>query len=171
MTRMALLLVLCAPTLACTTAERVSDPVIPANAARATLTAPSLPAASKPPTTSAIHVDPRIVEACKMPTPHFDFDSAALEPDPSLDILAQCFIAGPMRGRLLRLVGHADPRGEEEYNFLLGQRRAGSVQTYLSQRGVANGSITTTSRGNLDATGTDEAGWAEDRRVEILLGD
>jgi hypothetical protein len=28
----------------------------------------------------------------------------------------------------------------------------------------------TTSRGEMDATGTDEASWEKDRRVDVLLG-
>jgi hypothetical protein len=33
-----------------------------------------------------------------------------------------------------------------------------------------NAKIATTSRGELDAQGQDEPGWARDRRVDLLLG-
>jgi len=122
------------------------------------------------PTLTQIHIDPAITAACNMPTPHFDFDSTAIKGDAGLDALASCFTTGPMKGHTMSLVGHADPRGETEYNFGLGQRRAGEIENYLHLRGVGDSRVSTSSRGELDATGSDEAGWAEDRRVDIVLG-
>ncbi len=52
----------------------------------------------------------------------------------------------------------------------LGQRRADSVEQYLQRHGVVQSRTASTSRGALDATGTDEAGWAHDRRVDVALG-
>jgi peptidoglycan-associated lipoprotein len=69
----------------------------------------------------------------------------------------------------MNLVGHADPRGEEEYNMVLGGRRADNVQHFLVSVGLPTGQAMTTSRGEMDATGTDEAGWAKDRRVDVVL--
>lgn len=34
---------------------------------------------------------------------------------------------GSLKGRSLRLVGRADPRGEVEYNFVLGESHAGNI--------------------------------------------
>ncbi|MBM4356992.1 MAG: hypothetical protein FJ096_02675 [Deltaproteobacteria bacterium] len=39
------------------------------------------------------------------------------------------------------------------------------------KRGIPDARIETTSVGEYEASGRDEAGWARDRRVEILLGD
>jgi len=39
----------------------------------------------------------------------------------------------------------------------------------LSSLGVDRATLTLSSRGKLDATGTDESGWLRDRRVDILL--
>jgi peptidoglycan-associated lipoprotein len=123
--------------------------------------------------TSAIVIDPRIAELCDIPTAHFDFDSAALSDSATqaLDALASCFIDGPAKGKAMSMVGHADPRGPEEYNLTLGQRRAGSVAGYITQRGLSESMVETSSRGELDAKGTDEASWALDRKVEIFLAD
>jgi hypothetical protein len=44
------------------------------------------------------------------------------------------------------------------------------VGTYLSARGMAKGKAESTSRGAMDAAGTDESGWQRDRRVDVLLG-
>jgi peptidoglycan-associated lipoprotein len=70
----------------------------------------------------------------------------------------------------MRLVGHADPRGEDEYNMLLGGRRADNVKAAIVAEGMAGGKIATTSRGELDATGTEETSWSKDRRVDVMLG-
>jgi peptidoglycan-associated lipoprotein len=51
----------------------------------------------------------------------------------------------------------------------LGERRAGSASRYLTALGVDGGKLAETSRGKLDATGSDEHGWARDRRVDIVL--
>jgi peptidoglycan-associated lipoprotein len=120
-----------------------------------------------------VSLDPRIVELCKLEEPKFEFDSAALSPQAAkvLDAMASCFVDGPAKGKNLNLVGHADPRGRPIYNFGLGQRRAGAVAQYLGKKGLPASRIASSSRGALDATGTDEAGWAKDRRVDILLAE
>ena len=121
----------------------------------------------------AVSLDPRIVELCKLEEPKFDFDSAAVSPQAAkvLDAMASCFIDGAAKDKKLKLVGHADIRGETIYNYGLGQRRAGSVAQYLGKKGLPASRIASSSRGALDATGTDEEGWAKDRRVDILLGE
>jgi peptidoglycan-associated lipoprotein len=101
----------------------------------------------------------------------FDFDSTAIaEQDRSLlTEVARCFSEGPLRGQGLALTGRADPRGEDEYNMALGESRADSVRRYLRDLGVSPQKVQATSRGEIDATGQDEAGWALDRRVDIEL--
>ncbi len=103
--------------------------------------------------------------------PRFAFDSDEIG-DPErhiLGVVARCFTSGPLHGRSLRLTGRTDPRGEDEYNMSLGEARAESVKDYLKARGIDGHRITETSRGELDATGDEEAGWAHDRRVDIDL--
>jgi peptidoglycan-associated lipoprotein len=115
------------------------------------------------------------MDAVKQPVaqraPHFDFDKSELLPADYalLDAIAECLDNGPLIGRSVALVGRADPRGEVEYNFVLGAHRADTVGAYLQSRGVMPSHLQTTSRGKLDATGTDEASWAIDRRVDIIL--
>jgi peptidoglycan-associated lipoprotein len=121
-------------------------------------------------TAGVVAVDDAIAKACNLPTPRFPFDSANVDnADSQLDTLAHCFTSGPLKDRDLRLTGHADPRGGEDYNLGLGQRRAGQVAGYLEKHGVAQKHISTTSRGAFDATGKDDTGWAEDRRVDMSL--
>jgi peptidoglycan-associated lipoprotein len=124
---------------------------------------------------SQLNVSEDIMKACNIqaapPTPHFDFDSADLTESEKNELqqLAKCLTTGPLKGRSIRLTGRADPRGEQEYNMSLGAQRANNVVKYLSGLGVAPTQMAHTSRGELDATGTDEEGWRKDRRVDVSL--
>ena len=159
-----------------------SDPKpAPRMAAAGTMASDATPRGAKPgvarqdtrtPTSGSIHIDDKILRACgNLPTAHFAFDSAAVEADAAavLDALGRCFTTGALAGRRMLLTGHTDPRGEVEYNIALGQRRAGSVAAYLTGRGVPRAHLSSTSHGEFDATGTDEEGWARDRRVDVTL--
>ncbi len=118
-----------------------------------------------------------IIAACgiKVATPagapKFDYDKEELAPEDRtvLDAIATCLMTGPLKGRTVSLIGRADPRGTEEYNLGLGSRRAGTVSAYLARLGVAQPQLAVTTRGALDASGTDESGWQKDRRVDIQL--
>jgi peptidoglycan-associated lipoprotein len=103
--------------------------------------------------------------------PSFDYDKEELTPEDRtvLDQLATCMTKGALKGKAVSLVGRADPRGTEEYNLGLGSRRSASVSTYLTRLGVTEPQLAVTTRGALEATGTDEAGWQKDRRVDVLL--
>jgi peptidoglycan-associated lipoprotein len=144
-------------------------------------TSPAKPAETKTalpppntPTASSINIDDAILKACGIEAPkaHFAFDSANVQGQDTstLEAVAKCFVSGPLKGRSLKLIGHADPRGETEYNFVLGNSRADAVGGFLRTKGMDKAKMDTTSRGELDATGTDEAGWARDRRVDLMLG-
>jgi peptidoglycan-associated lipoprotein len=130
----------------------------------------------KPSASSAVNVSDEIRTACGIVdnsdrAPKFDYNSSELSPAEK-DLLAQvakCLTDGPLKGRAVQLVGRADPRGEQEYNMQLGEHRADQVKRYLGGLGVDAGRVSQTSRGELDATGTDEDGWRKDRRVDNNL--
>jgi len=125
-------------------------------------------------TQSSVKIDDKIIKLCgDIPSAPFAFDSAEVTPEAAnvLDGLARCFISGPGKGKGLKLIGHADSRGETEYNLGLGQKRAGSISGFLAKKGVEQGRLATSSKGEFEATGTDEPGWARDRRVEIVLAE
>ena len=86
-----------------------------------------------------------------------------------LSAIAKCLTTGPLKGRSVDLVGRADPRGETEYNMTLGAKRARHVHNFMGSAGVPQDKMHDTSRGELDATGKDEAGWRLDRRVDVKL--
>lgn len=69
----------------------------------------------------------------------------------------------------LKLDGHTDERGSNEYNLALGERRAKSVRQAMSAMGASSGQIEFTSYGEEAPTcrTPDESCWAKNRRVEI----
>jgi peptidoglycan-associated lipoprotein len=145
-----------------------------ATAATAAAPPPAPEKAGDVPTQSNINISDEIRRACGISDAEafFAYDSANVRPQDKavLRKLADCFMTGPLKGRELRLVGHADPRGEEEYNMVLGGRRADNVKAAIVAESMTAEKIATTSRGKLDAIGTDEASWAKDRRVDVVLG-
>lgn len=125
------------------------------------------------PTASGINISDEILKACGIDAAeaYFAFDSAKIASAGPLDKIAVCFKTGPLKGRVMKLIGHADPRGDADYNVQLGLSRADSVAKYLLDKGLDKKQATTTSRGAMDAKGTDEASWALDRRVDMVLAE
>jgi peptidoglycan-associated lipoprotein len=111
------------------------------------------------------------IKAAQNLNPKFDYDKDELSPEDRtvLDQLASCLTSGAAKGKAVALIGRADPRGTEEYNLGLGSRRAASVSQYLGRLGVGEPQMSVTTRGALEATGTDESGWRQDRRVDVQL--
>jgi peptidoglycan-associated lipoprotein len=158
------------------------DEVPPPAAPTGDTTAPTMPErpAAEPDqeddgTSGNINISDAIRKACGISDTEafFAYDSAHVRDEDRAVFkkLADCFTTGPLKGRQMRLVGHADPRGSDEYNMVLGSKRAENVKRAIVGEGLPDGQATTTSRGEMEATGTDEASWAEDRRVDIALGD
>jgi len=146
----------------------------------------STPAPAPPPPPQPIEKDTKVspgiavsgdlatlckLKAANATSPKFDYDKDELGPEDRavLDQLAACLTSGAAKGKSVALIGRADPRGTEEYNLGLGSRRANTVSQYLSRLGVGEPQLGVTTRGALDATGTDEAGWQQDRRVDVQL--
>ncbi len=123
---------------------------------------------------SHIVIDQSIRNACGISDAEafFEYDSARVSAvaDVVLKRLAECFSTGPLKGEAIRLVGHADSRGSDEYNIVLGSRRAESVKQALGAFGLSGSAIMTTSRGEMEATGVDSETWAHDRRVDVTIG-
>lgn len=135
--------------------------------------APAAAPAPPPVTSTGVYLDPTIASACGIPQPkmYFSFDSAEVKTSDSatVDQLSACLMTGPLKGKTLDIVGRTDPRGNDEHNRKLGQSRADSVAAVLSSRGLGEGMSKTSSTGEEQATGSDETGWANDRRVDIRL--
>ncbi len=121
---------------------------------------------------TGLGISDEILQLCPaVKPPHFATDSARVKTEfqDALVALAECMNTGNLKGKTLLLVGHADPRGEDDYNLALGGRRAESVRSALGSLGVDGGRLDVSSRGEIDATGTNEEGWSKDRRVDIKI--
>ncbi len=102
---------------------------------------------------------------------HFDFDRSDVRDDDmaNLDRKAAILMANP--AVQIRIAGHADERGSDEYNLALGNRRAESAKRYLVNKGIDTGRIGIVSFGEerpLNPASTEEA-WAQNRRDEFDL--
>lgn len=71
----------------------------------------------------------------------------------------------------IRVQGHTDSRGAEEYNMGLSERRAGTVADYLKSKGILASRITTKGYGESAPAYTNETveGMAQNRRVEFVI--
>jgi peptidoglycan-associated lipoprotein len=107
---------------------------------------------------------------CTLAPISFDYDQAVLSGPMRDAISANKRCMEQKKVARVRLEGHADERGETEYNLALGQRRADAVRTYLVNLGFPPKSAVTVSYGEerpADA-GHDEGAWARNRRVEFV---
>jgi len=164
----------CLTTVVACGGAKPADPGTPASVTGPTAQAPQPPATTVPAPPTNVAISDEIRSKCGIPDAdaYFPFDSAHVTSNDRtpLDLVAKCFTKGPLAGRSVKLVGRADPRGQSDYNMTLGQSRADAVGTYLSVRGMDKGKAQSTSRGAMDASGTDETGWQKDRRVDVMLG-
>ncbi len=102
---------------------------------------------------------------------HFEYDQAELRADDKAVLDAKVPILMANRDVTIRVAGHTDERGSDEYNLALGQRRAAAVKAYLTQHGVADARIETISYGEEHplAQGADESAWSQNRRAEFEI--
>ncbi len=107
--------------------------------------------------------------ACTVEPIRFEFNESKLDPagQSALAALADCIKKNNWK---LRVEGHADERGTEEFNLQLSNRRAASVKRYLTDLGVSDGALETVGYGeNKPAVnGSNESAWAANRRVELV---
>jgi peptidoglycan-associated lipoprotein len=71
----------------------------------------------------------------------------------------------------VRVAGHTDDRGSDEYNLALGQRRAASVKRFLTERGVDDARVEIVSFGKERPTCEQQAEscWSRNRRAEFEI--
>lgn len=105
-------------------------------------------------------------------TVYFDYDSSAIRADAASALTANATaINATPAEKLVRLAGHCDERGTEEYNLALGERRAQAARDYLIGLGVPASRLITVSFGEEmpAVAGSSEDAWAQNRRVETQL--
>lgn len=104
-------------------------------------------------------------------TVYFEFDKSNVKPSeiPKLQRVANGM--KNYQGKAIRVEGHCDERGTEEYNRALGERRALSIREHLVRLGVDANLIDTISYGEdrpADPAHNDAA-YEKNRRGEFIL--
>lgn len=102
---------------------------------------------------------------------YFDFDSFILS-DTARAALAGNFEklqATPQAS--LRIEGHCDERGSDEYNMALSERRAHAARAYLEALGIPSARLSAIGYGEEKpaASGAGEEAWAGNRRDEFII--
>jgi peptidoglycan-associated lipoprotein len=100
---------------------------------------------------------------------HFALDRADLSPEARTTLAAKAEILRSSPNVSLRIAGHADERGSDEYNLALSKRRAAEARRFLMQQGVDSTRLETVGYGEespLDP-GSTEPAWAANRRAEF----
>lgn len=102
---------------------------------------------------------------------HFDFDASDLRAEDRAILDAKVSILQANPAVAIRISGHTDERGSDEYNLALGERRAAAVKAYLMQHGIAESRMETISYGEERpiAEGSDESAWSQNRRAEFEI--
>jgi peptidoglycan-associated lipoprotein len=104
----------------------------------------------------------------------FDYDQSDLRDDARAILESKVPVLVANTGVRIRIAGHTDEAGSDEYNLALGQRRAAAARRYLESRGIAATRIDIVSFGEerpRSTAGTPEA-FAQNRRdeFEIIAG-
>jgi peptidoglycan-associated lipoprotein len=110
-------------------------------------------------------------EALKADTIHFEYDSANVKPSEHSKVTAVADYLKSNPSNAVKVEGHCDERGTDEYNRSLGERRAQAIRAELVKVGVDAGKVDTVSFGRdrpVD-TGHSEASHRKNRRGEFVV--
>ena len=156
----------------------VAPALILALGCSSTSSPPSIPEQTEPQSnpvsdTKESRVDISAVSAELRPV-YFDTAVAELgtEATDTLKGYAKSILDHPEWG-VLRIEGHCDERGSDEYNLALGKRRAAAVERRLINMGVAPSRLVTRTFGEQRPAvrGHDELAWRHNRRSELRVED
>ncbi len=111
---------------------------------------PPAPPAEKPPSEADLFNRMTLDELNKsgaMKHVYFAFDSIELTEEARGNLQKDSDYLKKWPTTKVLIEGHADPRGTNEYNLALGERRADAVRDYLVSLGVPNDRVTIVSKG------------------------
>ena len=102
---------------------------------------------------------------------HFDYDKSNIRPDDAGTLDQKIAILQANSDLRIRIGGHCDERGSDEYNLALGNRRAQAAKQYLVSHGIDASRIETQSWGEERplVDGHDETAWSQNRRDEFEI--
>jgi len=102
---------------------------------------------------------------------YFDDDAAEVRGDARAALEAKLPLMEQYPEVRVRVAGHTDDRGSDEYNLALGQRRAAAVKRFFSERGVDASRVEIVSFGKERPTCEEQAEscWSQNRRAEFEI--
>jgi peptidoglycan-associated lipoprotein len=107
-------------------------------------------------------------------TIYFAYDRSDLEAEARERLEAKLPVLQGNPAIRIRIAGHTDERGSDEYNLALGSRRAAAAKRFLTQRGIDDARIEIVSFGTERPTCSEsaESCWSQNRRdtFEITVG-
>ncbi|WP_153109524.1 peptidoglycan-associated lipoprotein Pal [Propionivibrio limicola] len=101
---------------------------------------------------------------------YFDYDKFDIKAEHKDLVAAHAKFLSNNRQFKMLIQGNTDERGSREYNLALGQKRADAVKKALTVLGAREDQIESVSLGEEKPKNTaqNEAGWAENRRGDML---
>ena len=102
---------------------------------------------------------------------YFDFDSSGIRKDQIARVEVNADFIKNKKDYDIVIEGNTDPRGTNEYNMALGERRALSAKKNLVNLGVDEEKLSTVSYGEerILLHGQDELSWAQNRRADFVV--
>ena len=143
------------------------DSIARADAARAAAAAAAAAAAQAgPPTDAPISTRERTALGA---TIYFDLDESALTDEARTAVEAKAPVLLRHPNMRIRITGHTDSQGSDEYNLALGLRRAAETKRYLAALGVAESrmEIVTMGEERPAVEGHTQEAYALNRRCEF----
>ena len=112
--------------------------------------------------------EPGILQA---DTVYFDFDSSVIRPSEKSKVAAVADYLKANSANAVKIEGHCDERGTEEYNRALGERRALAIREDLAGLGIDASRVDTISFGKDRPAnpGHDETAWKLNRRGVFIV--
>ena len=102
---------------------------------------------------------------------YFDFDKSELKTEAQAVLKKKAQWLRTHTQFSLRVEGHCDERGTNEYNLALGERRATAALKFLNALGISTHRMSTISYGEErpDDRGHNESAWSKNRRDEFKI--
>jgi peptidoglycan-associated lipoprotein len=102
---------------------------------------------------------------------NFDFDKSELKPEARAILVKKAEWLRNNSEFSVRIEGHCDERGTNEYNLALGERRANAAWKFLNALGISGSRMTTISYGEERPADPrhSETAWSKNRRDEFKL--
>jgi peptidoglycan-associated lipoprotein len=162
----------------------VTPPPAPAPAPPPPAPVPPPPAATPPPPAPPTPPPP-VAVAPEAPRPapaefmdhpdirpvYFAFDRDTIRPGDAKILDANAAWLKENDGYVVLIEGHCDERGTEQYNLVLGERRAVAAMNYLAKRGIASNRLSVVSYGEERPACPERtrACWAKNRRAQFKV--